>query len=75
MLHKRKAYKRCIKFERSPIIDLEKTVCEFYGCLNRSSRGEININNSICQICDILRRKIALSDEIYYIPSDDCEKV
>ena len=75
MLYKRKAYKRCIKFERSTVIDLEKTVCEFYSCLNRSSRGEININNPICQICDILRRKIALSNKIYYIPSDDCEKV
>ena len=56
MLLKRKAYKRCIKFERFPVINLEKTVCEFYGCLNRSSREEININNLICQTDD--RKKV-----------------
>lgn len=74
MLCKRKAYKEDIKFKRSRA-DFEETVCEFYGCCNRNSLDGIDFSNSTCRVCEEIRKRIAISDRIYYIPSDDCEEV
>ena len=76
MLCKRKAYRNKIKFERAKVVDRDKTVCNFYQCSNRDKNFEqINTENFTCRVCDILSKKLAIFDKIYYIPINDCKKI
>ena len=67
---KKKAIYKGLEFIKCKVIDLDKTICEFYECSERSKNEDFNEDSMVCEICERLRLVVAIPGIIYYCPKD-----